>query len=294
MKPNFIKSGNENEASFSFRVDHNPGINSRWHYHQEYELVYFKKGSGTQYVGDSITRFSDGDVILIGPHLEHYWQFDEHYFQPGILHGAEAYVIHFERNFCGNTFFNLPECNDVLKLLETSKRGVQVGSAAPQIARCLTAMASAGNYERLALLISILGIIAGDISSRYLVSEGFTDASSHDDKRIQLIINYVSRNLQNNICLDDLSDIAAMNPTSLCRYFKARMNESISSFIEKMRVGHACKLISKGGMSIKQIAHEAGFGNLNSFHKSFKKLKGTTPLVFQQRISGRPTSLVHT
>lgn len=30
------------------------------------ELIYFRKGSGTQYVGNSIERFKEGDVALIG------------------------------------------------------------------------------------------------------------------------------------------------------------------------------------------------------------------------------------
>lgn len=285
MKPNLIKSGSETDASFSFRVDHLPCINNRWHYHQEFELIYFKKGSGTQYIGDSITEFSDGDILLIGPHLEHYWRFKEKYFLTDNSKPVEVYVIHFERNFCGNTFFNLPECHEVFKLLESSKQGVKVGASAGQVAECLIQMTNARSYERLALLIKALGLIAYDQTTKSLVTSGFGQATVYDDKRIDLIVDYISKNLQKSISLNDLSEVAAMNPTSLCRYFKARMNDNLSSFIWKMRIGYACKLIHKEDMSMKQIAHEAGFRNLTSFHKAFKKIKGTTPLIFQQKIT---------
>ena len=287
MKPNFIKSGSENEASFSFRVDHLPCINNRWHYHQEFELIYFQKGSGTQFIGDSITGFYEGNVMLIGPQLEHYWQFEDQYFSEGHDANVEAYVVHFDKNFCGNAFFNLPECADVLKLLERAKRGIKVVDSAQKVAECLVQMNAARGYERLTLLIRALGIISEDDSAYPVVTNGFGNLSIHNDKRIDLIVEYLSKNLQNHISLKDLSEVAAMNPTSLCRYFKAKANESLSSYIEKMRVGNACKLIAREEMSMKQIAHESGFRNLTSFHKSFRKLKGTTPLMFQQRVTGK-------
>ena len=43
-----------------------PDVNNKWHYHMVLELIYFRKGSGTQYVGNSIERFKEGDVALIG------------------------------------------------------------------------------------------------------------------------------------------------------------------------------------------------------------------------------------
>ncbi|MBL4676217.1 MAG: helix-turn-helix domain-containing protein [Mucilaginibacter sp.] len=285
MKPNLIKSDSEAEASFSFRIDHLPTINSKWHYHQEFELIYFKKGNGTQFIGDSITNFSNGDIMLIGPHLEHYWRFKEKYFLTDDSKPVEVYVIHFQQNFCGSAFFNLPECYEVFKLLESSKQGIKVGNANNQVAECITQMANARSYERLSLLIKALGLIAYDETAQSMVTSGLKNPLVFDDKRINQIIDYISKNLQKNISLNDLSDVAAMNPTSLCRYFKARMNENLSSFIWKMRIGYACKLIQKEEMSMKQIAHESGFGNLTSFHRAFKKLKGTTPLMFQQKIS---------
>jgi AraC-like DNA-binding protein len=287
MKPNFIKSGSEADTSFSFRIDCLPSINSRWHYHQEFELIYFKKGSGTQFIGDSITEFSDGNIMLIGPHLEHYWRFKEKYFLTDDSKPVEVYVVHFERNFCGSAFFNLPECYEVFKLLESSKQGIKVGSAVDEVSKCIIQMTNARGYERLSLLIKALGLIAYDKTSQSLVTSGFKHKLVYDDKRISLIIDYITKNLQKNISLNDLSEVAAMNPTSLCRYFKTRMNENLSAFIWKMRIGYACKLIHKEEMSMKQIAHEAGFRNLTSFHKAFKKLKGTTPLMFQQQITVR-------
>jgi mannose-6-phosphate isomerase-like protein (cupin superfamily) len=77
MKPQLLKVSTTMVHSFNARRDNMPNVNNHWHYHPEVELVFFKKGSGTQFIGDCITQFSTGDVVLVGSNLPHYWQFDE-------------------------------------------------------------------------------------------------------------------------------------------------------------------------------------------------------------------------
>lgn len=66
MKPQFLKISSDTLHSFNARKDTMPDVNNKWHYHMVLELIYFRKGTGTQYVGNSIERFKEGDVALIG------------------------------------------------------------------------------------------------------------------------------------------------------------------------------------------------------------------------------------
>ncbi|WP_449434992.1 AraC family ligand binding domain-containing protein [Pedobacter steynii] len=100
MKPQLLKVANNSVNSFSVRRDRVPYINNRWHYHAEVELIYFKKGNGTQFIGDSIKRFRSGDVVLVGAHLPHYWRFDDNYFNDE-KNNADVVVVHFCENFWG-------------------------------------------------------------------------------------------------------------------------------------------------------------------------------------------------
>ena len=81
MRPQLLKVSKEPQHSFSVRQDLVPYINNRWHYHAEIELIHFKKGEGTQFIGDSIKQFKAGDVVLVGSNLPHYWRFDDVYFE---------------------------------------------------------------------------------------------------------------------------------------------------------------------------------------------------------------------
>ena len=118
MRPQLLKVSKEPRHSFSVRQDIMPCINNRWHYHSEVELIHFKKGSGTQFVGDSIKEFKAGDVVLIGSNLPHYWKFDDAFFDVESTRSVDVRVAHFNENFWGQEFLQLPENLLIKSLLE--------------------------------------------------------------------------------------------------------------------------------------------------------------------------------
>ena len=124
MKPQLLKVMNEHGHSFSVRRDLIPYVNNRWHYHAEVELIHFKKGEGTQFIGDDIKRFKSGDVAIVGSNLPHYWRFDDIYFEENTKINADVRVAHFTENFWGEDFLYLPENNNLKTVLEKAKRGL--------------------------------------------------------------------------------------------------------------------------------------------------------------------------
>ena len=60
-------------ASFIYRVKREPGFGVYWHYHPEYQLTLVRRGQGKRFVGDDISRFEAGDLVLTGPNLPHMW-----------------------------------------------------------------------------------------------------------------------------------------------------------------------------------------------------------------------------
>src|SRR5215217_5573681 len=109
MRPQLLKVSKEPRHSFSVRQDLVPYVNNRWHYHREIELIHFKKGEGTQFIGDNIRRFKAGDVVMVGSNLPHYWRFDDVFFEEHPKVSADVRVAYFCEDFWGNNFLDLPE-----------------------------------------------------------------------------------------------------------------------------------------------------------------------------------------
>ena len=157
MRPQLLKVSKEPQHSFSVRRDLVPYVNNRWHYHAEVELIHFKKGEGTQFIGDSIKQFKAGDVVLVGSNLPHYWRFDDAYFEEDAPVAADVRVAHFCEDFWGSQFLQLPE-NIVMKtVLERARRGLQiVGKTREKVAHLLENLLHADASHRIILLMEAL------------------------------------------------------------------------------------------------------------------------------------------
>ena len=283
MKPQLLKVSAEPSCSFSVRQDRVPYVNNCWHYHPEIELIYFKEGQGTQFIGDNISLFNPGDVILVGANLPHYWSFDDRYFNSQ-LGEPNVFVTHFCDYFWGKDFLNIPENLPIKNILESAKRGIQVtGPSKEYIGHLLETMLISDGCKKVVLILESLINIAQSGNYKMLSSIGFRpNIRESENDRINSIYQYSLANYKRKIQMEEVAAVACMSPNSFCRYFKSKTRKTYCNFLVEIRVGIACKLLIGNNLSIKQICIESGFNNFASFHKYFKMITGKTPLNYQR------------
>lgn len=284
MRPQLLKVSKEIHHSFSVRQDLVPYVNNRWHYHQEIELIHFRKGEGTQFIGDNIKAFKSGDVVLVGSGLPHYWRFDDSYFDENIAATADVRVCHFCENFWGEQFLQLPENIKIKTVLDKARRGLQItGKTRTVVADFLDVLLHTEGPHRIMLLTEALTAIAECTQLVPLSSIGFKhEQLDTENDRINAIYDFSLKNFKRPIQLDEIASVANISPNSFCRYFKSKTRKTFSQFLIEVRVGHACKLLIENKMSIKQLCFESGFNNFTSFHKYFKLITGKSPLNYQR------------
>ena len=284
MKPQLLKVSTGPAHSFSARRDTVPYANNRWHYHREIELIHFEKGRGTQFIGDSIRNFASGDVVLIGSNLPHYWSFDSSYFDRSNQKEADVRVAHFNDDFWGADFLDLPENNNVKQLLQQAKQGIVVhGNARIRVQKLLEELLVSEGTKRIVLLIEALAAVAHTKDIELLSSVGFNPHFQRGEKdRINNIYDFALQRFRQRISLDEIAEVAGMSCNAFCRYFKSRTGKTFSQFLIEIRVGHACKLLIENSMNVKQICYESGFHNFAGFHKYFKQITGKSPLNYQR------------
>lgn len=283
MKPQLLKMHTEPHCSFSFRHDLVPHVNNRWHLHAELELIYFKNGEGTQFMGDNISAFKSGDVVLVGPNLPHYWRFSDSFFEENSLQ-ANVFVAHFPQNFLGNQFLDLPENMEIKAVFERSKRGLQIeGKARSRVGAILEQLSLAEGSQRILLMIEALMVIASEQSCTELSSRGFRPGDYRDEnERLQAVFDYSVKHFRHRIALEEIAEVANISPNSFCRYFKSRTGKTYSHYLIELRVGYACRLLIETNTCLKRLCFESGFNNFTSFHKYFKTITGRSPSMYQK------------
>src|SRR5688572_15697069 len=110
------------------------GIPFQWHYHPEFELTLTLNSRGQRYIGDSIARYDDGDLVLLGPNLPHTWCSAE---RLDASHPHIALVMWFTEAWAENVTGTLAEMRPVAPLLKRAGRGIAFSEGAAQAARPL-------------------------------------------------------------------------------------------------------------------------------------------------------------
>lgn len=282
MKPILRKVDTGSHQSFSVREDIYPFLYNHWHYHPEVELTFIRKGEGSRLVGDHMEQFTHGDLILMGANLPHMWRSDKSYFQGDPDLHIEAIAIHFNEDFWGSAFIDLPELRPVRELLAQAKRGIKLSADVNKsVAIKMEQMLTATETQRVGLLILILDEIAADKDKLLLSSPGFVNAYDvRNTDKINQIISYTFSHFQEQFTIKDVAEAANLSQHSFCRYFKTRTMKTYWQFLIELRIGYACKLLIDNKLSVAQICYESGFNNLANFNRNFKAVVKKTPLEY--------------
>lgn len=264
-------------------MDHNKSKHflNVWHCHEQLELVYIKKSTGTKFIGDSITPFQPGSLVLIGSYLPHLWLNDKKYLETDNL-VAESYSIFFSSKCFGDTFFDIPEMQIIKGLLQSASRGLELeGVGKPKVISALKNLSDLVDHERALELLRIISIICCEMDKKVLSSQSFINSyHKESNSRLDKVYEYVLNHFTEEISLDSVADIINMNASSFSRYFKQKTNKTFTKFLNEVRVGYACKRFTESDRNIAEIAYECGYNNISNFNKQFRSLKGMTPTAY--------------
>lgn len=208
---------------------------------------------------------------------------------------ARGIVVYFSETFLGEHFFAKQEMTALRQLFDHARQGLEwTGTSRNRAEAGLKNLVEQPvGFGRILSLLTLLNDLSHTTDYRILTSPGYTNTMKPAEtaeagttgterperayRRMQLVHDYVLSHFADDLSLDAVADMAGMTAPAFCRYFKAHANKTFSGFVSEVRIGHACKLLLNGGMSITQISFDSGFRTLSNFNRQFKDITGQTP-----------------
>lgn len=282
MKASFEKIEPSFGSSFTVRVFDKDRKNSVpfYHFHPELELIYVKGGSGKRHIGNHLSCYQNGELILMGAGLPHSG------FTDRMTRNISEVVVQMKEDFLGKAFLDIPEMESVKLLFERAKMGISFfGQTKRVVGARLEKLDNLDHFPRLLELLSILKMMAESEEYELLNAESFSlEVKQQDNERINEIYDFVQNNFKRAIALEEISEEVSMTVPAFCRYFKKQSGKTFTQFVNEFRIVHACKLLSQETTSITDIAFESGFNNFSHFNKLFKQKTGNSPSGYRNAI----------
>jgi len=99
---------------------------------------------------------------------------------------------------------------------------------------------------------------------------------------VQTPVAYIKNNYMNDICINQLANVAHLSVSALERRFKKYLAKTPKQFLNEIRLENARRLLVETNKSISDVACETGFSDHSYFSKQFKKMFDQLPSQFRE------------
>ncbi len=277
MRPEFEKISQAVGKAFSRRKivrKSRPFLSQAWHFHPEIELCYTLKSQGKRYVGNAISNYSEGDIVLIGPNVPHGFTTSTN---------TEQYVIQFTSDFAGEAFLNLSELRPIKELLLKSRRGIVLhGGLKSKIQELTKLIFQKEGFQSFLMLLEILNTIAASSEYEQICSDQYsTSIRAGQLSRIKKVFKYIENNFQKDISVDDVRKCINLTEPAFYKFIKRHTKRKFTEILNEYRIAYASKQLINSSQTIAEICYASGYNNLSYFNRKFKDMMGRTPKEFR-------------
>jgi AraC-like DNA-binding protein len=95
---------------------------------------------------------------------------------------------------------------------------------------------------------------------------------------------YLIKNIKNSVTIEQVAEKVGVSKRKLQQKFKDHFGISIQTYLTRKRMERAAILLEGTSHPIKVIANDCGYGTINSFIKTFRKVNKTSPAQWRKQI----------
>lgn len=111
----------------------------------------------------------------------------------------------------------------------------------------------------------------------------FQGQRNHEDEPVLKAQTFIEQNFQERITVDQLADMLALGRRSLERRFKKATCNTVSEYIQRVKVEAAKKAFETSRKNINEIMFEVGYSDNKAFRSIFRKVTGLSPIEYRNK-----------
>jgi transcriptional regulator GlxA family with amidase domain len=111
----------------------------------------------------------------------------------------------------------------------------------------------------------------------------FRGQRNHTDESIMKTQDYIEKNIQEKITIDELANLVSLGRRSFERRFKLATNNSVLEYINRVKIEFAKREFENSRKNINEVMYEVGYTDTKAFRSIFKKITGLTPIEYRNK-----------
>lgn len=111
----------------------------------------------------------------------------------------------------------------------------------------------------------------------------FEGQKGHEDEEILKAQDFIEKNYQEKITVDQLADMLAIGRRSFERRFKKATSNTVVEYIQRVKIEAAKRSFEKSRKNINEVMFNVGYTDTKAFRTIFKKITGLTPIEYRNK-----------
>ena len=95
---------------------------------------------------------------------------------------------------------------------------------------------------------------------------------------------FIRLNYGGRVYLSSVAEKLHVSPNYLSRLFRRETGQTLTAYVQRVRLDEARQLLAQGGRRISEIAYMVGYQNYRDFYRNFVKYEKASPREVQRRL----------
>ena len=197
----------------------------------------------------------------------------------GLLNGKQC-ATHWS---AANSFRALfPDVNLVDDKIMTEEDGIYTSGGAYSFTNLLVYIIEKYAGRDIAIMIAKSFMIDIDRISQspFIIFQG---QKAHDDEPIRKAQEYIEKNFDDKITVDQLASMLALGRRNMERRFKKATSNTVVEYIQRVKIEAAKKNLETSRKNINEVMYEVGYSDTKAFRTIFKRITGLSPIEYRSK-----------
>lgn len=111
----------------------------------------------------------------------------------------------------------------------------------------------------------------------------FKGQKEHEDNQIRDAQEFIEKNYQEKITVDQLADRFALGRRNLERRFKKATSNTVVEYIQRVKIEAAKMSLETSRENVNEVMYKVGYTDTKAFRTTFKKITGLSPLEYRNK-----------
>jgi len=113
----------------------------------------------------------------------------------------------------------------------------------------------------------------------------FRGQRNHGDTDIEKVQDYIEKNYEGKITIEELANLVGASRRTFERRFKDATNNTPIEYIQRVRIEAAKKFFEASRKNVSEVMYNVGYTDTKAFRDIFKKITGLKPIEYRNKFA---------